>query len=249
MENVPRLYINSVLCLVGRSVLNRIQISRFRNWAKLAADHALRRNNWTLRFFLKEDEISGIFMRQNTQEIYTTEYASFEDFAKEDPKYNQITDILMDNENDFTDDTDAFYDPDAPWTTIASAKNVESLKRLFVRRINYSDLASLCLDELDSVGVHSAIIGHLVDKNVAVKVLDLKYCSPASMEVLRSCVQGNRLTNVSLEGAWPLETTVPLLETLVRRGQLELLDCGLDDTCDALESLREDWSCRQWDRE
>uniref|UniRef100_A0A1I7Z8J4 F-box domain-containing protein n=1 Tax=Steinernema glaseri TaxID=37863 RepID=A0A1I7Z8J4_9BILA len=235
MENVPHIFINSVLCALGSGSLDTIVESLpSQIWAKLATDHCSRLTDWLLCFWKKEDKLLGILKRYNSQGIYKIDFASFEDFAKKDPRYNRITDIVMDKQFGLNA---AFYEPDNPWTKIESAKDVESLKRRFFWRINCDDFVSLRLNVVDSVGMHSAIIGHLVQKCVGVEMLTLDYSSPVSTELLRICVHTNWLTVVEIRGAWPLETTLRLLETLTRQEQLEHLHCRLDDTCDALESL------------
>uniref|UniRef100_A0A1I7Y0X7 FTH domain-containing protein n=1 Tax=Steinernema glaseri TaxID=37863 RepID=A0A1I7Y0X7_9BILA len=111
-------------------------------------------------------------------------------------------------------------------TEISTKQDIESLKRRFFPRINYSAL-DIVLRVVDAIGLHSAILHHLVDKNLRIRIVELSYEGPASTKLLKQLVHKKVTIQICLEGDWPLESTVPLVEALIPQRQLRYFDCNV----------------------
>uniref|UniRef100_A0A1I7ZG90 STAS domain-containing protein n=1 Tax=Steinernema glaseri TaxID=37863 RepID=A0A1I7ZG90_9BILA len=133
-----------------------------------------RRKNWTLCIFKCGKEHFG-FLANNHE-------ASFQEFARPDPALNQITAIQHEREEYVKEGL--FKE-----TKISTEQDIKSLKRRFFSRINYGALHRLTLTIVDDIGLHSAIVNYLVDKNAKIAFLELKYQDAASTELLEGLVQ------------------------------------------------------------
>uniref|UniRef100_A0A1I8AGE0 F-box domain-containing protein n=1 Tax=Steinernema glaseri TaxID=37863 RepID=A0A1I8AGE0_9BILA len=221
MEFVPRTFIESVLCISKLSRLPLFQQLRSVQWSRSATVQLSRRQNWNLGVFLAEDGGLSVILDDSSDDDprWDPTVASLEEFVRKDPRFHQITSIWFDHECDDVVLLEA-SDP-SQWTHITSAMDVKKCFRRILGRINFGALDCLCLRIIDSVGLHSTILEHLLDNDAKTRELLLAYQGPASTEFLRRHVHKNELTKLHLCEGWPLEGMVPLVEALVQQKQLQ----------------------------
>uniref|UniRef100_A0A1I7ZDH9 Methyltransf_21 domain-containing protein n=1 Tax=Steinernema glaseri TaxID=37863 RepID=A0A1I7ZDH9_9BILA len=234
MDNVPALFIKSVLCLSSLSTVEPVKELASLPWSQLAADQMARRKNWTLFIYKYGKEYFGFF-RNNHEAGHT----SFQEFARTDPALNHITDIRFYEWDQYYGD----FLKKGKATEIATDQDVESLKRRLFARINYGALDKLTLTVADDIGLHSAIVHHLVDKNAKISFLGLEYQDAGSTELLERLVQNKVISVVDMYGDWPPESTVPLVEALIPQQQLRTFECHVKMSISQsfFESLVADW--------
>uniref|UniRef100_A0A1I7Z079 F-box domain-containing protein n=1 Tax=Steinernema glaseri TaxID=37863 RepID=A0A1I7Z079_9BILA len=230
MDNVPALFIKSVLCITSLPDVQWFQVLSSRSWSQLAGDQMKRRKNWRLFIDNTDNEHLGYL---ESKYKYPSVFASFDEFAVADPDLNQITEIWFITPNKMFVRKDGDDDKIASkWTKIA-AQDIESFKRRFFSRINYGALDRLELAGTDSIGLRLDILNHLADKNLRIRKLELSYQGPASIDFLKEQVQKKVIVDMSMYGDWPQKSTAPLVEALIPQRQL------LSFSCYARMSLRE----------
>uniref|UniRef100_A0A1I7Y7C1 F-box domain-containing protein n=1 Tax=Steinernema glaseri TaxID=37863 RepID=A0A1I7Y7C1_9BILA len=214
MEYVPAIFVKSVLCISNLSTVEAVWKLPSRFWCQLVADQMARRKNWRLCIGDCVNGQMGYFESDSESPI---EQASFEEFARKDPSFNQITAITY----TWEDYESAYKEKIASkLTLIADAKAVKSLERRFFPRINYSAFEMLKLNTIDSIGLHSAILNHLVDKNIRIRNLGLSYNGRAATKLLKRMVKKKVIIKMKMYGDWPPKSTEPLIEALVPQRQL-----------------------------
>uniref|UniRef100_A0A1I7ZDT9 F-box domain-containing protein n=1 Tax=Steinernema glaseri TaxID=37863 RepID=A0A1I7ZDT9_9BILA len=236
MDKVPALFINSVLSVSRLSIMKEVLELSSHSWNRLAAKQLKQRKDWTLCFFQRGKEYFGYLEKYQKSLM---EFVSFQEFAKTDPTLNQITGIWFDG---------PFRLPygeeiTSKSTKITSKQDVKRLERLFFSRINYDALYVLKMDTTDNLGLHSAILHHLVDKKIEIPQLYLKYDNPDSTELLKRLVQTKGITDMTMHGEWPQESTVPLIEAVVLQRQLRDICCAatINVSESFFTSLVEEW--------
>uniref|UniRef100_A0A1I7YE34 F-box domain-containing protein n=1 Tax=Steinernema glaseri TaxID=37863 RepID=A0A1I7YE34_9BILA len=232
MDDVPALFIKSVLCLSSLPTVEPVKKLSSHSWSQMAADQMARRKNWILLIKHCEGSFSGIFENKSVHPFTAT----LQEFARKDPTVHQITQIALLKSENLT------WRNCGP-TKVGARKDIESFERRIFPRINYSALEHLQLSTMDSIGLHSAILRHLVDKNMKIKRLYLKYEGPNSTEILEQIVRKKVVTIMSLSGEWPPESTVPLIEALVPQRQLRKFwsHARMSFSESFFESLVADW--------
>uniref|UniRef100_A0A1I7ZMP0 F-box domain-containing protein n=2 Tax=Steinernema glaseri TaxID=37863 RepID=A0A1I7ZMP0_9BILA len=242
MENVPPVFIKSVLCLSRLSTVEPFQKLLSHSWSQPAAEQMTRRKNWELKTVDCLTNYIGFLSRYKNSEN-AHEYASFQEFPRMDPSLNQITGIWLKGPDDDEEPYD--YESNCKGTKITTEQDVTNFQRRFFPRINYNALDSCNLVE-DDIGLHSATLHHLADKQMLindVKYLNISYEDPASTDLLKGLMQKRVLIRVRMSGEWPAESTVPLIEALIPQRQLEYFSYGarinLSETF--FPSLIDDW--------
>uniref|UniRef100_A0A1I7YM57 Uncharacterized protein n=1 Tax=Steinernema glaseri TaxID=37863 RepID=A0A1I7YM57_9BILA len=213
-------------------------------WNQSATGQLSRRQNWSLIAFLEEDGGLSVIIDDNPEDDHREDptVASLEEFARKDHRFHQITSMWFDDEYYNAVLVDA-SDP-SQWTKIATPEDVQKCFRRILGRINFGDLDGLSLGITDTVGLHSAILDHLLDNDAKTRNLFLAYQGPASTEFLRRHVHKNELTDLHICEGWPLESTVPLVEALVRQRQLLNFwtDTRMNPSDSLVASIKENWS-------
>uniref|UniRef100_A0A1I7ZMJ3 F-box domain-containing protein n=1 Tax=Steinernema glaseri TaxID=37863 RepID=A0A1I7ZMJ3_9BILA len=208
-----------------------------------------RRKNWTLEtheHWTLDDGVThniGFFRHYNDSEN-ADEYASFQEFARMDPCLNQITAIWLGGPNNLVGYD---YENLCKGTKITTDQDVESLKRRFFSRINYSAINLFKLDIIDDTGLHSAVLHQLVDKQMLLKDLDLvvmRYEGPASIDLLKGLIQNRVISHLHMDGQeWPSERMAPLLEAVIPQRQFRYLsyDAEISLSESFFTALIDDW--------
>uniref|UniRef100_A0A1I7YKT9 ACT domain-containing protein n=1 Tax=Steinernema glaseri TaxID=37863 RepID=A0A1I7YKT9_9BILA len=204
MESVPPTFIESVLCISNLSGLPLFQQLRSVLWSQSATGQLSRRKNWDLGVVVEEHGGLSVILHDDDERQDPT-VASLEEFARKDARFHQITLIWFNHD---CDDLDLLLASDpSQWTNITTPEDVKKFCRRILGRINFGALDNLCLRIIDSLGLHTVILDHLLDNDAMARGLFLAYQGPASMELLRRHVHKNKLTDLHLYEGWPLEST------------------------------------------
>uniref|UniRef100_A0A1I7Z0B7 F-box domain-containing protein n=1 Tax=Steinernema glaseri TaxID=37863 RepID=A0A1I7Z0B7_9BILA len=150
MDNVPALFIKSVLCISSLPDAASFQKLSSPHWSHLAADQLARRKNWNLYI----DNINNLGYLENQYE-HPSLFTSFDDMPYSIIERNEEREKEIASKS----------------TKITSKQDVESVKRRFFPRINYDHLADKNLRiknlALPYLGPHStAFLKQQVQKQV-----------------------------------------------------------------------------------
>ncbi|KAK0410026.1 hypothetical protein QR680_004902 [Steinernema hermaphroditum] len=238
MESVPAVFIDSVLCVATPLTLHGAEKLRSRSWSRLARHHHTQRRSWRLCVVQEKDALLGLFRCSSAK---AKEFLSLREFARTDARFDQIAEIEIELEENLVWEEDVEA---AEWTSIASKEDVEALKHRFFWRINYRSLDWLNLNIVDALGLHSTILNHLVDKSPRIEILELAYEGPASTALLERQVKKNVITELTISGQWPPETTTPIVEAILPQRQLYyfVAESRILLSSGDLASLLEQWS-------